>query len=140
MKKRTETLAEICNNPLNIRYNPSNRWVGQIGEHMGFCVFKSKAYGFRAAYIILTNYIKNGHNTIEAIISRWAPPTENNTESYIKFVVNETLIPRNLELTDLSIHDYWTKLIILRAMSMMESGQKHDEQEINLFINYPQKY
>lgn len=134
------TLQEKTKNPLNIRFNPSNAWKGQLSEYKGFCVFVSESYGFRAAYRLLTNYIANGVNTIEAIIRRWAPPTENNTEEYIKFVCDETLIPRNLYLTDNSIHDYWTKIIILEAMAKMESGQSYDCQQINLFINYPEKY
>lgn len=134
------TLQEKTKNPLNIRFNPSNAWKGQLSEYKGFCVFVSESYGFRAAYRLLTNYIANGVNTIEAIVSRWAPPTENNTEDYIKFVCDETLIPRDLYLTDNSIHDYWTKIIILEAMAKMESGKSYDCQQINLFINYPEKY
>lgn len=138
-KKRTIIGVEL-NNPLNIRYNPANNWRGQEGAERGFCKFKSVAYGIRAAYILLTNYIKVGCNTLEDIISRWAPPSENNTENYIAFVENETLIPRDLVLTDNSIHDYWTKIIILQAMAKMETAQTFDEQTINLYINYPEKY
>lgn len=137
---KQQTLAEINNNPLNIRYNPQNQWRGQTGQDKGFCVFKNKAYGFRAGFIILGNYIKNGINTIEQIVSRWAPPSENNTENYIRFIEDECIIPRDLVLTDTSIHDYWTKIIILQAMAIMESGKKEDENQINLYINYPEKY
>lgn len=137
---KQQTLAEINNNPLNIRYNPQNQWRGQTGQNKGFCVFKNNAFGFRAGFIILGNYIKNGINTIEQIISRWAPPSENNTENYIRFIENECIIPRNLVLTDMNIHDYWTKIIILQAMAQMESGIKIDENQINLYINYPEKY
>lgn len=138
--KKQPTLAEINNNPLNIRFNPANNWRGQTGQNKGFCTFESKAFGFRTAYRILTTYIKNGYNTIEKIVSRWAPPTENNTENYIRFVCEETIIDPDQILTDESIHDYWTKLMILRAMAKMESGIWYDEQQINLFINYPEKY
>ena len=138
--KKQPTLAEINKNPLNIRYSPANNWRGQTGENKGFCVFSSEAYGMRAAFRILTNYIKNGHNTIRKIVSRWAPPSENNTEKYIEFVSYETIIDPDLELTDNNIHDYWTKLMILRAMAKMESGVWYDEQQINLYINYPEKY
>lgn len=134
------TLAEMNKNPLNIRFNPSNKWVGQTGENRGFCVFKNEAYGFRAAYKILCNYIRNGIVTLEDIINRWSPPCENNTEKYIAFVEDETIIPRDLELSNNSIHDYWTIIIILRAMAKMECGKDYDEQLINLFINYPEKY
>lgn len=140
MKEKTETIASKCNNPLNIRYNVHNQWKGQTGQYKGFCVFSSNAYGIRAGFKILGTYIRNGINTIEEIISRWAPPSENNTENYIRFVCDETIIPRDLELTDLSIHDYWTKIIILQAMIKMECGIFYDEQMINLMVNYPDKY
>lgn len=137
---RKDSIAAQANNPLNIRYNPANQWKGQQGQLKGFCHFKNIAYGFRAGFIILGNYIRNGVDTIEEIITRWAPPCENNTERYISFVCEETFIPRDLQLTDLSIHDYWTKIIIIQAMAVMESGCRVDEQQINLYINYPDKF
>lgn len=134
------TIAERTNNPLNIRFSPANRWQGQVGECKGFCIFKNEAYGIRAAYRILTTYISNGVNTIESIVSRWAPPTENDTKRYIDFVADQTLIPADMELTDLSIHDYWTKVIIIEAMAKMECGKSYDCQQINLYINYPERF
>lgn len=133
-------LQEKTNNPLNIRYNPANKWKGQTGHYKGFCQFKNEAYGFRAGFRLLTNYIRNQCDTIEEIISRWAPPTENDTESYIRFVCAETLIDRDIVLGWVTIHDYWTIIIIMRAMARMECGKWYDEQQINLFINYPDKY
>lgn len=138
--KHSETLGGKNHNPLNIRYNSKNNWRGQVGENSGFCVFSHEAYGFRAAYKLITTYISQGHNTIAKIVSRWAPPSENNTEAYIKFVEYETIIDRNHILTDCNIHDYWTKLIIIRAMAKMESNCEIDEQQINLYINYPEKF
>lgn len=138
--KHSETLGGKNHNPLNIRYNSKNNWRGQVGENSGFCVFSHEAYGFRAAYKLITTYISQGHNTIAKIVSRWAPPCENNTEAYIKFVEYETIIDRNHILTDCNIHDYWTKLIIIRAMAKMESNCDIDEQQINLYINYPEKF
>ena len=140
MKEHQTTLGCKNRNPLNIRYNPRNNWKGQVGENAGFCVFSHEAYGFRAAYKLITTYISQGHNTIEKIVSRWAPSCENDTEAYIKFVAYETIIDRKEILTDRNIHDYWTKLMIIRAMARMESSRNIDEQQINLYINYPEKY
>lgn len=134
------TLGGKNRNPLNIRYNPKNNWRGQISQNAGFCVFSHEAYGFRAAYKLITSYIGNGFNTIEKIITRWAPPSENDTENYIKYVEYETIIDRNHILTDCNIHDYWTKLVIIRALAKMESNRDIDEQQINLYINYPEKF
>lgn len=74
------------NNPMNLRYSERNNWEGQTGQTNGFCCFKSVEYGFRAAFITLRSYGKNGINTISRIVSRWAPPAENPTQTYIKYV------------------------------------------------------
>lgn len=131
---------KYCNNPLNIRYDPANKWVGQIGEYRGFCMFRSISYGIRAAYRLLFNYIKNGHDTLRKIVNRWAPPSENKTSEYLKFVCEDVIIGPDEKLGTTSIHDYWTIVIILRAMATIESGQRYDEQQINLYLNYPEKY
>lgn len=133
-------LSDQTNNPLNIRFNAGNKWKGQKGEHKGFCVFLHESYGIRAGYKLLTNYIANGYNTIRSIVSRWAPPSENNTEIYVSFVCSETFLEPDEVLTDCSIHDYWTKIIILQAMAKMESGRDYECQQINLYINYPDEY
>lgn len=74
------------NNPMNVRYSVRNNWEGQTGQTNGFCCFASVGYGFRAAFITLKNYGSGGYNTIRKIVTRWAPPSENPTQTYIKFV------------------------------------------------------
>lgn len=135
-----EKLQDITKNPLNIRYVSANKWRGQIGQCRGFCRFLNEAYGFRAAHVLLCNYIKAGHNTIEKIINRWAPPTENQTEAYINFVSSEIMIDRDQLLFNATIQDYWIIIEILRAMAKMECGKWYDHQQINLYINYPEQY
>ena len=77
------------NNPLNIRRCAKNRWVG-LAEGQGdgeFCQFRSMAYGFRAAFVLLRTYGKRyGCNTLRGIISRFAPPAENDAGAYVDFV------------------------------------------------------
>lgn len=133
-------MIRTTHNPLNIRYARHNQWLGQCGEYRGFCVFLNDAYGFRAAFINLCSYLKQGHDTIEEIINRWAPPHENKTEAYINFVTEDCLIDRNYHLHMTSIHGYWEIIMVLRAMAKMECGRWYDEQLINLYINYPEKY
>ena len=79
------------NNPLNIRYNPYNKWQGQVptpdGSRPRFCRFQTVAHGYRAAWILLSNYWHiHGKQNLRAIITRFAPPTENHTASYIEHV------------------------------------------------------
>lgn len=74
------------NNPGNIRYD-GTPWDGLAdppsdGE---FCIFTSPEYGIRAIAKIINNYITvdGVAPTVTAIITRWAPPTENDTAAYI---------------------------------------------------------
>lgn len=106
------------NNPLNIRYDPKNNWTGQIGQDSrGFVVFSDPVYSVRAAFKLLNTYASKGVNTIEQIISRYAPPNENKTENYISFVASALGLPRSAKITP----DMYPSLI--RVMSKMESGQ-----------------
>ena len=50
-----------------------------------FCQFESMEYGWRAAFWLLTRTYYHTYRlfTIRAIVSKWAPPHENNTKAYI---------------------------------------------------------
>ena len=77
------------NNPANIRYNPRNYWKGQIEPLRGFCQFSEMKYGLRALMVLLKNYIKKKKcHSVQTIISRFAPVSENNTCGYIRFLCN----------------------------------------------------
>ena len=53
-----------------------------------FCQFETLEYGWRAAFYLLTRtyYHKYRLYTIRMIVQRWAPPSENKTEAYIRNV------------------------------------------------------
>lgn len=76
------------NNPLNIELG--DHWQGMRPEQTDprFCQFQSLEYGYRAAFIIIRNYLRKRPpvNTVAAIIRRWAPAKENNCTAYIDFV------------------------------------------------------
>ena len=78
------------NNPLNIRRTAKSQWRGmaEVQSDRDFVRFKSMAWGWRAAFrlLIRTYYHKYRLCTIRSIISRWAPPSENNTRAYIQHV------------------------------------------------------
>lgn len=79
----------VSKNVGNIRFNSNNSWIGQIGEYKGFVCFIDQIYSIRALIILIKNYInKYDDCSIERIISRYAPSTENDTLAYIKFVQN----------------------------------------------------
>lgn len=77
------------NNPGNIILT-SKEWNGEIpkskntdGRFKQFYTFSS---GVRATILNLKAYFKQGHVTPRKIISKWSPPSENNTASYIAYV------------------------------------------------------
>lgn len=76
------------NNPGNIRFVKGISWKGQIGaDDKGFIIFDTPLNGLRAIARILLNYQKYyGLNTIRKIYSRWAPPNENDTDAYVKYM------------------------------------------------------
>ena len=76
------------NNPGNIRLS-SEKWQGlaSVQNDPAFFQFVSPAYGVRAIGKILLNYEKKySLRTVRELITRWAPPVENNTTSYVDAV------------------------------------------------------
>lgn len=85
-------------NPGNIRIGidwkglmPRERMTPEQLEETEFCVFETPVWGFRALGDNLRNYQrKDGLRTLREIIHRWAPPGENDTDAYLKTVVQLT--------------------------------------------------
>lgn len=78
------------NNPGNLRPGLLP-WVGQTGSNGGFCTFKDCSFGIRALAVDLSNKItSDGLDTITDIISKYAPPSENDTQAYINAVCDST--------------------------------------------------
>jgi hypothetical protein len=88
------------NNPGNIRWDGTTQWRGMVGQDAGgFVIFDTPENGIRAMARILGNYQRIGVDTITAIISRWAPDTENDTIAYIRAVETRTGIDRNMPIS-----------------------------------------
>ena len=122
------------NNPMNIR--KGNSWRGErpFQSDKEFEEFESMEMGLRAGLKLIKNYQTkpllqaNKANTILKIINRWAPPTENNTSSYIKTVSKRTgLLPDEvIPWTDKA------KIIALaEAMCFVECGACIDPEIIS---------
>lgn len=107
------------NNPGNIRHS-STKWVGEVkGSDPSFKTFSSPAFGIRAMAKLLGNYQRfYGLNTIRKMISRWAPPSENDTAAYIAHVVKGSGIGPDDEVTLDDIPR------IVPPMIAMENGQQ----------------
>ena len=110
-------------NPGNIRQSRSN-FKGEVrpSRDSAFKQFESMAYGYRAMFVLLNSYHKRyGLTTIREMISRWAPPSENFTEGYIRFVAERTGISADAEVDSRSERDM---VPIVAAMSEIENGTK----------------
>lgn len=122
------------NNPLNIR--KGNNWKGERPNQTdkAFEEFETMQYGIRAGFIILRKYVTGymgltqKFNTIELIIKRWAPPTENSTQKYIDFVSKDTGIPARQHI---SFKDKTKMVAIVDAMIFVECGQRIDREIIS---------
>lgn len=109
------------NNPLNVRKNAANAWKGKVvpGTDSAFEQFITIAYGYRCALYLLRKYIGQGNNTIRKIITKWAPPSENNTSAYIGHVAGRSGISADA-LIDRNDREKLCK--IAYAMAWVENG------------------
>lgn len=117
------------NNPGNIRHD-GTRWQGERipSTDPSFKQFTSMAYGYRAMFKLLTNYARlHGCQTIRKIISRWAPPSENDTAAYIATVSRLTGIAPD-QTIDIASHDQMCSLVA--AMSQVKNGIRAAPAEI----------
>lgn len=107
-------------NPGNIRKGEA--WHGLATDQLdpSFCTFLSPEYGIRALMVILSNYAKEGFNTVAAIITRWAPPSENDTKAYIASVAVSLGLPENAVIT----RTQGTYTALSKAIIQHENGQQ----------------
>lgn len=117
------------NNPLNIRHNRNNRWQGVYEQQTDpeFVRFASMQFGIRAGFIIIRNYMKQGHKDVASIISRWAPSSENNTDAYIRHVCE---ISGLSPFQELRFEDKDTMVALVDAMIRVECGKPVDRNDI----------
>ena len=75
------------NNPGNIRHGDDWDGLAKVQPDPAFCLFTTPEYGIRAMARVLTNYQRrHGIKTVRGIITRWAPPKENDTDAYVDHV------------------------------------------------------
>lgn len=116
-------------NPGNIRRSKV-RYRGEVrpSRDPDFKQFESLAWGYRAIFVLLDTYrIRYGLSTIRGMISRWAPPSENHTEVYIRAVAADTGIDPDEPLDTL---DPATMIPLAAAISRVENGTAADRGEI----------
>ena len=114
-------------NPGNIKLGTD--WDGLAAEQSDptFCTFGEAVMGIRALMRILLTYrFTHNKKNIDSIIRRWAPPSENDTEAYIKFVAKRMEIEPMDEI-DNSIEAY---LPLVKSIIQMENGMQPYDDEL----------
>ena len=118
------------NNPGNIRHGANWHGLNPDGRKIdpAFCVFTDSIYGIRALAKVLVNYKKiHGLNTVRQIISRYAPPNENQT-AYIQSVAKQLGVYPD---TIIDIEERGVLTVFIKAVIRMENGiQPYSDETI----------
>ena len=109
------------NNPGNLRIS-SSAWVGKVpvaqNTDKAFEQFVSLKYGIRALILNVRGAITRGQNTLQKLISAYAPASENNTAAYINAVAKESGLAPSQAIPDNK--EVLAKIIV--AITRMENG------------------
>lgn len=105
------------NNPGNIKAGPFATAHGAIGSDGTFAIFPSLDVGRAAQQTLIENRYAN--QTIEQMIRKYAPASENDTENYINFVHNATAIDSNRTINSLNAADLQS---VIDAMDKIEGA------------------
>lgn len=117
------------NNPGNVEYRSTDPWEGQIGTDGRFATFDTPEHGIRAMGRLMDNYQQRyGLNDLQGMLTRYAPPRENDTATYIRNVGQATGLRPNEPFS--FTQDPERGRNMLRAMILQENGQNPytDEQ------------
>lgn len=124
------------NNPGNIRHGANWQGLNPNGKEIDpyFCVFQTAFAGIRALAKVLINYKKlYGLNTVRQIISRYAPPNENQTTAYIQSVAKQLGVFPD---TIIDIEERGVLTVFIKAVIRMENGiQPYSDETIQQGIN-----
>ena len=117
-------------NPGNIRWG--DNWLGlkKDGKKQdpSFCVFTNAVYGIRALAKLLKNYQRlYGLHTPRKIISRYAPPNENQTLAYINSVSQQLGITPD---TEVDLTEKGVLTVFIKAVIRHENGVQPYKEEI----------
>ena len=115
------TRAWRNSNPGNIRSGSFARRVGAIGQAGGFAVFPDEATGMYAIKALLRTSNYNSL-TIAGAISRYAPPSENDTAAYHRRLEQLTGLSINRPMSGLSDAELERVAFAIRTIEGWEVG------------------
>jgi hypothetical protein len=108
-------------NPGNLR-KTKDPWQGLSATQSDpeFFQFSEAKWGIRAlARLLIAYQDKLGLDTVEKILSRYAPPVENNTSSYIGHVAKKLGVESDEKL---DVHEYRVLRPLVEAIILHENG------------------
>ena len=106
------------NNPGNLEATSFTKsQPGYIGAGERFAVFDTYENGSKAQQTLLFNTPKYRNLTIASGISRYAPPSENNTQAYINSITTALGVPASTPLASLSMSQ---QRVMIKAMERVE--------------------
>jgi hypothetical protein len=109
------------NNPGNIRKS-AEQWKGLSDAQLdsAFFQFTDMVYGIRAIAVILKTYrTRYGLDTVRKLISRWAPPNENATDSYVDHVASVVGVSPD---TPINVFSWDVLAKLVRGIVTQENG------------------
>lgn len=113
------------NNPGNL-VRTSNAWQGKIpfpqSTDQKFEQFTAIKWGLRAMLKDLIHDINKGKNTVNKLISEYAPVTENDTKAYILNVCKTIGVKPDDKITAIN-NDFL--ILLVRAILKVELGNAH---------------
>jgi hypothetical protein len=112
----------VNNNPGNVEWGQG--WQGLIPREQAtderFAQFKAPAWGIRTlARVLIAYYDTHQIKTVRAAITRWAPPSENNTEAYVTAVASAAGVAAS---EPINFHDYECLRPMVEAIIRHENG------------------
>lgn len=116
-------------NPGNIEDGPFARsQPGYAGSDGRFARFDSAENGLAAIDALLSSYGRRGFNTPEAIINRWAPPSDNNpTSNYSAYVAEGLGVQPNVPL---DMNDPGVRRQVAERIAQFETGKRQNATPI----------
>lgn len=109
------------NNPGNIEDGSFARSIpGYKGTDGRFAVYDSPEAGNAAHATLLGSYGRRGLNTVDGVVGRWAPSSENNTGAYARFVAQRLGVDPTAPL---DMNDPKVLSSMAAAMAEHENGQ-----------------
>lgn len=109
-------------NPGNIRYSQFARRMGAIGRAGGFAVFPDEETGMRAIGALLRSDSYN-KLTVAGAISKYAPPSENNTSTYHRQIERMTGLSINKKISNLTDAEMTRVISAIRTIEGWTPGR-----------------